>query len=352
MKIMLSIIRAGRNFNMKRAFFLVLSVFTLISCNLGTKVNKHEYYGEALGTTYSVQYFADKELQFEKAMDSIIDEINSSMSTYITKSDISKINRGDTSVVVDQHFKKVYNASDKIFRESEGFFDPTVGVLVNAYGFGPGEPVKQIDSIQLDSLRKLVGFDKIRLEEDNTIQKEKPEIYLDFNAIAKGYAIDVVAEYFDSQDVDNYLIELGGELRAKGKNLTNESAWLVGVDDPNQEGSKRKLYAKVKLINAAMATSGNYRKYRVDSLSGQKFVHTINPKTGKAEKSNILSASVISDNCMLADGYATAIMALGLERTKTMLDKINGVEAYIMYSTEDGGMEIFSTSGFEKNLVE
>ncbi|MCH4821707.1 FAD:protein FMN transferase [Gramella lutea] len=336
---------------MKRTLILIVSVITLLSCNKETEVKKHEYYGEALGTTYSVQYFADEELQFKKAMDSIIDEINSSMSTYITKSDISKINRGDSSVVVDEHFKKVFNASDKIFGESDGFFDPTVGVLVNAYGFGPGESLKQIDSIQLDSLKNLVGFDKIRIEEDNSIQKEHSAIYLDFNAIAKGYTIDVVAEYLDSKGINNYLIELGGELRAKGNNLENEASWLVGVDDPNHQGSKRKLYAKVKLINAAMATSGNYRKYRTDSISGQKFVHTINPKTGEAERSNILSASVIAENCMLADGYATAFMAMGLDKTKAMLERINGVEAYIMYSKEDGGMEIFSTSGFEKNLV-
>ena len=338
---------------MKKTFLLIISVLSLISCDNDSEVNMHEYYGEALGTTYSVQYFSDKNLKFEKSLDSILKDINASMSTYITKSDISRINRGDTTVQVDEHFVRVFNASEKIFKESDGFFDPTVGVLVNAYGFGPGNALNEIDSTRLDSLRKLVGFDKVNIQENKTIKKEDPSIYLDFNAIAKGYTIDVIAEYLESQNVENYLVELGGELRAKGKNLESENEWIVGIDDPNQEeGRKRKLYAKLKLINSAMATSGNYRKYRIDSLTGQKYVHTINPKTGKAEKSNILSASVLAENCMLADGYATAFMALGLERTKSTLEKLNGVEVYIMYSTEDGGMEIFSTPGFQKNIVE
>ncbi len=337
---------------MKRISFFVLSFLLLVSCNPEADVNSHEFNGEALGTTYMVRYFSDKDLQFERSLDSILEEINSSMSTYITKSDISRINRGDTSVKVDEHFVKVFNASDKIFKESTGFFDPTVGVLVNAYGFGPGKPLKEIDSVKLDSLRNLVGFDKIRIKEDHTIEKEDPYIYLDFNAIAKGYTIDVIAEYLESKNVDNYLIELGGELRAKGKNLENDAEWVVGIDDPNQEEGTRRLQAKVKLTDAAMATSGNYRKYRIDSITGQKFVHTINPKSGKAERSNLLSASVIAENCMLADGYATAFMALGLERTKTVLDQLDGVEVYIMYSSEDGEMQVFQSPGFKKNLLE
>jgi len=337
---------------MKKISFLVILSLLLFSCNSETEVKSHQFTGEALGTTYMVKYFADDEIDFEKSLDSILDEINSSMSTYITKSDISKINRGDTTVQVDHNFVKVFNASDKIYKESNGFFDPTVGILVNAYGFGPGEALKKIDSVQLDSLRRLVGFDKIRIKENGTIHKENPSVYLDFNAIAKGYTIDVIAEYLEAKNVQNYLIELGGELRAKGKNLENEAEWVVGIDDPNQEEGKRKLQAKVKLSNSAMATSGNYRKYRLDSISGQKYVHTINPLTGKAERSNILSASVIAENCMLADGYATAFMALGLERSKKVLKNLENIEVYILYSNKEGDMEIFSSPGFKKNLVE
>ncbi|SDR73036.1 FAD:protein FMN transferase [Christiangramia echinicola] len=337
---------------MKKLISILAISLLLFSCEKGNEIESHTYQGEALGTTYMVRYFSDDKLEFERSLDSIMDEINSSMSTYITKSDISRINRGDTTVIVDEHFVKVFSASERIYKETDGFFDPTVGVLVNAYGFGPGKPLKKIDSVKLDSLINLVGFDKINIKEERSIQKEDPSVYLDFNAIAKGYAIDVIAEYLESERVDNYLIELGGELRAKGRNLENENSWVVGIDDPNQAEGERKLYAKVQLENSAMATSGNYRKFREDSITGQKYVHTINPITGKAERSNLLSASVLAENCMLADGYATAFMALGFERTKEVLKELDNVEAFLMYSTEDGKMKVFSTPGFEKNLVE
>lgn len=337
---------------MRKVFFVLASVVLLFSCNRQENVYSHEFNGEALGTTYMVRYFSNNELNFEKSLDSILQDINSSMSTYITKSDISRINRGDTTVKVDDHFVKVFEASNKIYKESDGYFDPTVGILVNAYGFGPKKALNELDNARLDSLKKLVGFDKIRIKEDRTIQKENPAVYLDFNAIAKGYTIDVIANYLEAENVGNYLIELGGELRAKGKNMQNDSEWVVGIDDPNQAQGKRELEAKVKLTNAAMATSGNYRKYRVDSVTGQQYVHTINPLTGKAERSNLLSASVIAETCMLADGYATAFMALGLERTKEVLKNLDDVEAYILYSSEEGKMEVFSTSGFQKRLLD
>ncbi len=337
---------------MNKLYFLAGFVLVLFSCNRVAKLENHQFTGEALGTTYMIRYFSDEDLKFERALDSIIDDINSSMSTYITKSDISRINRGDTSVSVDENFRAVFTASSKIYKESEGFFDPTVGVLVNAYGFGPGKPLNTLDTNSLDSLRNLVGFSKVMLTDRLTIQKENPAIYLDFNAIAKGYTIDVIADYLESNNVENYLIELGGELRAKGKNLESNAHWIVGIDDPNQGNAERRLQAKVKLVNAAMATSGNYRKYLVDSITGQKYVHTINPKTGKAERSDLLSATVLAENCMLADGYATAFMALGLERTKQLLQELEGVEAYILYSTPEGDMDQFSTPGFKENILD
>ncbi|TRO64032.1 FAD:protein FMN transferase [Christiangramia sabulilitoris] len=337
---------------MKKISLFLISFLFLISCKSEKTTESHRYNGEALGTTYNIRYFSDRDLDFEKSLDSIIEEINSSMSTYLVKSDISRINRGDTTVTVDKNFEKVFNASNKIFKESDGFFDPTVGVLVNAYGFGPAKPLKSISADSLDSLRNLVGFNKVTLTDKLTIKKEHPAIYLDFNAIAKGYAIDVIAEYLESKDVENYLIELGGELRAKGENLGNNANWVVGIDDPEQVDGERRLQARVKLLNSAMATSGNYRKYRVDSITGQKYVHTINPKTGKAEKSNVLSASVLAENCMLADGYATAFMALGIERSTQLLKELDDVEVYILYSTPAGDMDIFSTPGFKENILD
>ncbi len=335
---------------MKRFFFIFL-IIGLVSCNEENK-KSHEYYGEALGTTYSIRYFSDKDIDFEKSLDSIYENINASMSTYRIESDISRINRGDTNVTVDENFRKVFNASGKIYEQSNGFFDPTVGALVNAYGFGPGKQLKEIDSLQLDSLKQLVGFNKITIKQSNQLAKEDPRIYLDFNAIAKGYTIDVIGNYLESKGVRNYLIELGGELLAKGENLDKQKDWVVGIDDPQQEEGQRRLTARVKLVNNALATSGNYRKFRKDSVTGQKFVHTINPKTGKAERSNLLSASVMTNNCMMADGYATTFMALGLERSKEMLQQLKNVEVYLIYSAEDGEVKTYITPGFQKFLLD
>ncbi|MUP44289.1 FAD:protein FMN transferase [Gramella sp. BOM4] len=330
--------------------FLILSLI-LIGCSqseMATKV----YQGEALGTTYQIKFFSDSELNFEKSLDSIFDSINASMSTYMTKSDISRINRGETGVKVDENFEAVFRASEKIYKQSNGFFDPTVGTLVNAYGFGPEKKLNEIDSVSLDSLRNLVGFEKVVLTESNTIEKSNPRVYLDFNAIAKGYTIDVIAEFLENRGIKNFLIELGGELRAKGKNIENDVSWIVGIDDPGQEEGNRSLIAKIKLDNAAMATSGNYRKYRLDSISGQRYVHTINPATGKASRSNMLSATVIAENCMMADGYATAFMALGFEKSLEMLKEVKDLSVYFIYSDEKGENKTYTSPGMEKRLVD
>lgn len=274
------------------------------------------------------------------------------MSTYQDDSDISRINNDNEDVQVDVHFKKVFNYSKQVFKESNGYFDPTVGSLVNAYGFGPDMPLNEPNQTVLDSIRELVGFEKVNLTEANKIKKENSRIFIDFNAIAKGYTIDVIAEYLDANNVENYLIELGGELVAKGQNLERESPWMVAIDNPKQTDTERTLQTVLALKNRAMATSGNYRKFRIDSLTGNRYVHTINPLNGKAEKSNLLSASVLAENCTLADGYATAFMALGYEKSLEMLEKLNNVDVYLIYVDEAESIRVFTSNGFEKALVE
>ncbi|WP_298528159.1 FAD:protein FMN transferase [uncultured Christiangramia sp.] len=337
---------------MNRISIFIITVLTLVSCDSRGGLDIATFQGEALGTTYSVQYFSEGELDFTKSMDSIVDIVNGSMSTYQQDSDISLVNRGDSIVTVDEHFIKVFEASKKIYAESNGFFDPTVGVLVNAYGFGPGKVVTDLYAERLDSLNQLVGLNKVRINEDQTVSKENPNVYIDFNAIAKGYTIDLIGQYLEDNGVSDYLIELGGELKARGKNRSSGKEWLVGIDNPLQDGPERQFNAKVMLKNASMATSGNYRKYRVDSITGERFVHTVNPITGFAEKSNLLSASVIAENCMMADGYATALMAMGLDRSASMLKELKSVEVYLIYSDENGSIKTYVTPGFISNLVD
>ena len=335
-------------------FLLVILFLSMISCKEEKKeaaLELYQFQGQALGTTYSIQYYSEKDLNFPQSMDSIIELMNNSMSTYTTSSDISKINRGDTSVVVDDHFRSVFEASKDIYKASDGYFDPTVGSLVNAYGFGPEKEIKSLKQDQLDSLNKLVGFDKISLTNENRILKSNTGMYLDFNAIAKGYSIDVIANWLDQNNCKNYLIELGGELHANGRNLNKDEYWTVGIDDPSQTEGQRVIKAAIHLKDKGMATSGNYRKFKEDAATGQKYVHTINPKTGEAEKSNILSATVIAKNCMLADGYATAIMALGMEKAKTMLEEKEDLDTYLIYSDDNGKSKVFMSGNFEEFLL-
>ncbi len=339
---------AGRKFKpMKKLLIFSLICLVFTACQ---KVEQAKLLtGRALGTTYQVKYFASQDLKVKEDLDSIFEVINTSMSTYQTDSDISKINRGDSTVQVDEHFQQVFKISKQIYEESDGYFDPTVGNLVNAYGFGPEvAPVKLKDEV-LDSLTMLVGFDKLRLDNKNRVIKDKPKIYIDFNAIAKGYTIDVIADYLDKSSVENYLIELGGELVAKGKNIEKNSDWIVAIDDPGQEQGERTLQTILVLKDKAMATSGNYRKFRVDS-TGKRFVHTINPKSGKAETSSLLSTSVLAKNCTLADGYATAFMALGYEKSRKMLEQLDGVEVYFIYSSGDKEVKVFASEGFKEAL--
>ncbi len=333
---------------MKKHLFLFLSLSFLLSCQ--PENSAESLSGNALGTTYNIKYFSEEELEVKPALDSIFHFINSSMSTYQDDSDISRINNGDTSVLVDEHFVKVFKASQKIYEDSEGYFDPTVGNLVNAYGFGPEEKPEQPDVAYLDSLHRLVGFDKLQLGADNRIRKAEPGIYIDFNAIAKGYAIDVIAEYFDENDVSDYLIELGGELVAKGRNIQKDSDWIVAIDDPEQTEGERTFQTILALQDRAMATSGNYRKFSTDS-SGNTFVHTINPLTGRAEKNDLLSASVLAENCTLADAYASAFMAMGFEKAVALLEKLDNVEAYFIYVNK-GEPEVYASEGFKKVLRE
>lgn len=344
---MLSTIAAFR-----KSSFLLLFIFSLafLSCASDKETARTET-GEALGTTYHITYFSKNPLDLEHALDSIFERVNQSMSTYRETSDISRLNRGE-DVQVDTLFRNVFLFSEEVNKKSGGYFDPTVGNLVNHYGFGPEKPLKEIDSTTLDSLMQYVGIQKVKISAEGIVTKTAPEVYLDFNAIAKGYTVDLVAHYLDQQQVDNYLVEIGGELLAKGRNPEKDAAWLVGIDDPEQTEAERTLTAGVKLIDRAMATSGNYRKNRVDAETGKMYVHTVNPLTGKAEKGDVLSASVLAENCALADAYATTFMAMGLEASKQLLKELDDVDAFLIYAKEDGSMGKFSTEGFKEVLVD
>jgi thiamine biosynthesis lipoprotein len=301
--------------------------------------------GMAFGTTFHITMKSGDSKIVEGQIDSLIQTVNLSLSTYLPDSDISRINSGDTTVLLDPYFVEVFEKSKQIHDDSDGAFDPTIGVMVNAWGFGPEEAIPGLDQYQVDSLMESVGFDKLRLEQGKLI-KAHPLTYLDFNANAKGFGVDVIGRFLESKGIKDYLIEIGGEIRARGKNGKGAS-WKVAIEEPNFDGS-RSIRTIVQLKDESIATSGNYRKFKVDSVTGEKYAHTIDARTGYPSKSDLLSASVIGPlDCADADGYATAFMAMGLERTKDFLKNHRQMKAFLIYSNAEGEIRTFKTD----NLV-
>lgn len=340
------------SFQVQRNNLLVLCLgFLTFSCgSKESKIIQSQSSGGALGTSYSLIYQSASELDFSKEIDSVFAAVNQSMSTYIPDSDISRINKGDSSVVVDEMFIEVFELSKEIHERTEGYFDPTVGVLVDAWGFGPGEQLK-MDSTRVDSLMNYVGFDKVKMTKENKIQKADKSIRFDFNAIAKGYAIDRLAVLMDKKGIENYLLEVGGEVVAKGENRIKKKPWATGIEDPQAEGN-RELKIIINLKDRALASSGNYRKFRIDSLSGKKYVHTVNPKTGFTKNSKTLATNVLAKSCAEADAYATSFMAMDLDSVFTLLDSQKELEAYIIYLDKTGVTNEFLTEGFKELIFE
>ena len=323
---------------MKRnVLFVVLLLFIgFQSCKKEVKQNEPvRLQGNVFGTTYSIIYY-DVSTDFDSEIQKLFSEFNQSLSTYIPTSDISRINNGEKGIKIDKYFKEVFSKSLRIFKETDGYFDPTVGDLVNAWGFGPEKPLNDLDSAKVKELMTFVGFDKVKIENEEVI-KQYPETYFDFNSVAKGFGIDIVGRFLESKGVQNYLIEIGGEIRALGSKPDGKE-WKVQLDSPNTDGT-RTAYDVLTLANKSMASSGNYRKFRIAD-NGEKYVHTINPKTGYAKESNLLAATVIAAlDCADVDAYATAFMAMGLEKTQEFLKLKPELKVVLIFVNEKGELE-------------
>lgn len=336
-----------------RKLLLVALVLAITSC-----VEKYDpktpqqFIGNAIGTTYGIQIYHTEEVDVTNEVQDIIDLFNESMSTWVPDSKINQINAGDSTVVVGEAFKEVFDYAKQVHADTDGYFDPTVGNLVNAYGFGAnGEREKVPSQEQIDSLMQYVGFEKMNLkavENGYLVISEQMGMYLEFNAIGKGTLVDYIARMLDKKGVENYLIEVGGEVIAKGRNLEKDADWLVGINAPKKSkiGETMSLMA-LNLKDKAMAGSGNYRKFKLDEESGQEYVHTVNPLTGQAVPSNVVAVNVIADNCTLADGYATAFMAMPLEKSKQLLQQLDHIEVLIMYLDEYGMLRFEKSTGFD-----
>ena len=321
----------------KCLYFLLITCF--FSCEKSMKNTKLA--GQVFGTSYSVIYDSDK--NYEKKFDSLFYVVNNSMSSYQVNSLISKINKNEDSLI-DQHFINVFIKSKEIYKATEGIFDPTIGAVVNAWDFGPEGHIKNLDSVKIDSLMLSVGFNKVERVSNKIIKPENT--YLDFNAIAKGYGVDIIADFLELQSVENYLVEIGGEIRCKGLNTEKNNAWSVGIETPRFDG-EQSILKTIQLREGAMATSGTYRKFKVDK-NGNRFAHIINTKTGYPSKTNVLSVSVIANDCMTADAYATAFKAMGIEKVKSFLEFHPELKVFLIFENDNNEFETLSLNGFPK----
>jgi FAD:protein FMN transferase len=290
--------------------------------------------GLAQGTTYSIVYDNKKNIdpaELRQKVEKILSDFDMSLSLYKDSSIISRINRNE-SAVPDSFFTEVFRKSALISKMTDGAFDITVGPLVRAWGFGP-EAHKTFTESKRDSLLKLIGMDKVSLVKGRLV-KTDPRVCLDVNAIAQGYSVDVICRYFDNLGIKNYLVEIGGEVRAKGKKAGN--LWKIGIDKPvdNNMSPGETLQIIIKITDKAIATSGNYRKFYVEN--GVKYSHHVDPRTGYTTKNTLLSISIIADECAMADGVATGCLVMGKERAIEFLDAHPEFEAFMVYSDEKG----------------
>lgn len=304
--------------------------------------------GDAQGSTYHIAYFDSQNRNFKPDIEKILKDFDLSLSTYIPNSIISKINANEKNVVVDYYFEVCFNKAKEIWKETEGAFDPTVFPLVNAWGFGPGKKLN-IKPQKIDSILEFVGFDKIKLRRNKIIKKDN-RVSLDFNAFAQGYSVDVVSKFLDNQGIKAYIVEIGGEVYAKGKKPNGEN-WTIGIEKPiDNKTSENPIKAIAKIENLAVATSGDYRRFIIEN--GIKYAHHIDPKTGYPVKNNLLSASIFSKECITSDATATGILVMGLEKSIIYLKNHPELQAYLIYSDDKGLYKVYETPGLKSIITE
>ena len=333
---------------MKLHVFIVLILIVIFSScrNSPSKYIYNE--GFIYGTIYHLVYESPEGKDLQEEIKKKLNEYNMIFSTYEEESVISKVNN-NKPVELDPLFIECFKRSMEISEITNGAFDITAGPMVNAWGFGPEDKKKMTDKA-VDSLKQITGYQKIWLK-DGKIIKEHPEMKLDMSAVAKGFTCDLIANFLSEKGCENYMVEIGGEVVALGENEKGR-IWTIGVSKPDENAffASNDIQAKVQLPDDAMATSGNYRNYYVED--GQKFAHTIDPKTGYPVQHSLLSATVIAGDCMTADAFATAFMVKGLEKSVDMLEATPELKVYFIYSGENGENSIFMSEGFRGYLKE
>ncbi|MEM7108747.1 MAG: FAD:protein FMN transferase [Bacteroidota bacterium] len=297
--------------------------------------------GKTMGPiAYNVTYFDAEGRNFQSSVDSILEIFNQSVNTYRPTSEISQFNQDSSFTFRLPYFKEAVLKGEEIYKLTKGAYDPSIGPLINTWGFGYKDEIA-VDSTIIDSLKQFTGYQKLMIA-DNYVAKEDYRLQLDFSASAKGYGVDVVLDLLKSKGISNAFVEIGGEVAVAGKNIQKDTLWSIGILDPNSTELEQSYHSIVSLSNKGMATSGNYFNYQI--IDGVKYGHTIDPSTGYPIQHELLSVTVIADDCHTADALATAFMVLGLEKTVAFLSQHLEFDAFLIYSGNDGTLESFCTS--------
>ena len=330
---------------MRRIIVFALSLALLAACV--KQPHKTILQGEAQGSYYAVTYYDDLNRNFQQEIDSIFHAIDVSVNLWVDTSVISKVNRNE-EVVLDSIFVDNFRIAQEAAALSGGYFDPTISPIVAAWGFS----YKHGDSITpqlIDSLRLLVDYRKIRIE-DGKVVKENPDMKLDFNAIAQGYTSDLIAAFLDSRGLKNYLVDTGGEIMTKGAK-PNGQPWIVGIEKPAESwDSEQVVQTRVALHDKGLVTSGSTRKYV--ERNGKRYSHCIDPNTGYPVEHQLLSVTVLAENSVWADAFASICMVMGVEKSLPLIESMDGVEAYYIYVNEKEELETFATKGFKELIID
>jgi len=337
----------------KRLIFVLFTGFAFACSNNSTenkssenntsenKIPEYNYMeGYTQGTTFHIKYKINGLSIKISEIYSILNDINKSLSIYLDSSIVSRINNNDTTVKTDKYFEDVFFTGERVYKLTDGLFDITVGRLVKAWGFTPGGHNK-INPKKISELKSLVGMNKVKIENHKLIKSDS-QILIDPNAIAQGYTVEVVSDFLTSKGITDYMIEIGGEVKVKGLNDKGE-LWKVGIDKPIQETETqyRELETIIAITDNSICTSGSYRKFVEEN--GIKYSHTINPKTGYPTHHNLLSVTIVTQNCTYADAVATGIMIMGLEEGKKFVENHKEIEAYFIYADKKGTFQTWSS---------
>lgn len=326
-------------------FLVVLIVGTILIIRQQQSTPYQKNTGLIFGTTYSVTYQYDEDLQEE--IEAELKKVDDEFSMFNSQSLVARLNNGENPELSSE-FIDVFKLARQVSEDTDGAFDITVAPLVNAWGFGfknEQMPTKE----QVDSLRQLIGYQHVILK-DKTITMQKPGMMLDFSAIAKGYGVDVVARLLERHDIKNYMVEIGGEITTRGIN-PERVPWRIGVNKPNEDAlnESHELQTILNVTDKAMATSGNYRNFYVKG--GKKYAHTIDPKTGYPVQHTLLSATVLTDRCAKADAYATSFMVLGMDGAKQILERHKELMAYLIFTDRKGNLTVWYSPSLKDKIV-